>query len=150
MMKKLLCASALLAASFGTAMAKDGYRIQLKFKNLRDSGFYLAHYFAKPLPTIYKNDSGNLDKTGSGILSSTKKITGGMYMIMLSDRSTYFEFLLNNGDDLVINVDDINLLPARGVSVKNSPENEAFFKYEDFVRNVGEEHQDLNAQTGQG
>ncbi|WP_344828231.1 redoxin domain-containing protein [Rurimicrobium arvi] len=146
MMKKLLCASALLAASFGTAMAKDGYRIQLKFKNLRDSGFYLAHYFAKPLPTIYKNDSGNLDKTGSGILSSTKKITGGMYMIMLSDRSTYFEFLLNNGDDLVINVDDINLLPARGVSVKNSPENEAFFKYEDFVRNVGEEHQALNAQ----
>lgn len=143
-MKKLLCASALLATSFGTAIAKDGYRIQLKFKNLKDSGVYLAHYFAKPLPTIYKNDSAKLDKTGACVISSSKKITGGMYLVMLSDHSTYFEFLLNNGDDLVINVEDVNLLPARGVSIKNSPENEAFFTYEDFVRTVGEQHQALS------
>ncbi|MCC6185559.1 MAG: hypothetical protein IT256_00250, partial [Chitinophagaceae bacterium] len=101
-MKKLLAATLLLCGAYGNANAKDGYKIQLKFKDLKDSAYFLAHYFAKPLPTIYKTDSGKLDKNGMSVMKSDKKITGGMYLIMLSDRKTYFEFLLNNGDDLVI------------------------------------------------
>lgn len=123
--------------------SKDGYKIQLKFNNLSDSVIYLAHYFGKPLPTIYKTDSGKLDKSGNVILKSNKYITGGLYILMLSDRKSYFELILNNGDNLVINVTDIKQLPNGGITIKNSPENEVFLKYEAYVKNLGEEHQKL-------
>lgn len=141
----LLLACSILAFK-PQAQAKDGYTIQLKFNGLKDSMLYLAHYFAKPLPTIYKTDSGKLDKNGVVTLKSTKKITGGMYIIMLSDRKTYFEFLLNNGENIQIQVHNINELPSSGISIKNSVENEDFFAYEAYVKRVGEEHQALSNQ----
>ncbi len=145
-MKKLFSLSFLLGALCLQSLAKDGYKIQLKFKDLKDSSYFLAHYFAKPLPTIYKTDSGKLDKMGLSILKSDKKITGGMYLIMLSDRKTYFEFLLNNGDDLVITIESSKDLPSKGLKIQNSPDNESFIKYEEFVRSVGDEHQQLMTQ----
>lgn len=145
-MKKLLSIGLLLGSLCFQATAKDGYKIQLKFKDLKDSTYFLAHYFAKPLPTIYKTDSGKLDKMGGSVLKSDKKITGGMYLIMLSDRKTYFEFLLNNGDDITITIEDSKTLPSKGLSIQNSAENQAFIKYEEFVRKVGEEHQSLMAK----
>lgn len=148
-MKKLLSIGLILSALCHNVFAKDGYKIQIKINDVTDSGFYLAHYFAKPLPTIYKTDSGKLDKSGYAVLKSDKKITGGMYLIMLSDRKTYFEFLLNNGDDISINVNKIADLPSKGITIKNSPENESFLAYEAFVKKVGEEHQKLNDQLSQ-
>lgn len=145
-MKKLISFGLLLAGLSLQSIAKDGYRITLKFNDIKDSTYFLAHYFAKPLPTIYKTDSGKLDKTGLSVLKSDKKITGGMYLIMLSDRKTYFEFLLNNGDDITINVADSKNLPSKGLSIKNSPDNEAFIAYEEFVRVVGEEHMALSKE----
>lgn len=145
-MKKIISLGLLLSSICWQSAAKDGYRIQLKFKDVKDSAYFLAHYFAKPLPTIYKTDSGKLDKMGASVLSSDKKITGGMYLIMLSDRKTYFEFLLNNGDDLVITINDSKELPSKGLSIKNSAENDAFLQYEEFVRVIGEQHQTLSTQ----
>lgn len=142
-MKKLLSIGLLLGNLSFQAAAKDGYKIQLKFKDLKDSTYFLAHYFAKPLPTIYKTDSGKLDKMGASVLKSDKKITGGMYLIMLSDRKTYFEFLLNNGDDIIITIEDSKKLPSQGLSIQNSAENQSFIQYEEYVRKVGEEHQEL-------
>lgn len=142
-MKKILCAALLLFGLQSNSQAKDGYKIQLKFKDLKDSSYFLAHYFAKPLPTIYKTDSGKLDKSGASVMKSDKKITGGMYLIMLSDRKTYFEFLLNNGDDLVITIENSKDLPSKGLTIKNSADNDDFIKYEEFVRVVGEQHQAL-------
>src|SRR3954462_8633876 len=118
-MKKIVALAALFAGLSLNGVAKDGYKIQLKFNDVKDSAFFLAHSFAKPLPTIYKTDSGKLDKNGAAVLKSDQKITGGMYIIMLSDRKTYFEFLLNNGDDVIINVPDSKTLP-KGMSIKNS------------------------------
>lgn len=145
-MKKLLSIGLLLGSLCFQATAKDGYKIQLKFKDLKDSTYFLAHYFAKPLPTIYKTDSGKLDKMGASVLKSDKKITGGMYLIMLSDRKTYFEFLLNNGDDITITIEDSKTLPSKGLSIQNSADNQAFIQYEEYVRKVGEEHQALMAK----
>lgn len=147
-MKKILSLGLLLGSFWMQSSAKDGYKIQIKFNDVKDSSYFLAHYFAKPLPTIYKTDSGKLDKTGLSVLKSDKKITGGMYLIMLSDRKTYFEFLLNNGDDLIINITDSKELPSKGLTIKNSADNEAFLKYELFVSTMGAEHQALAEQLG--
>jgi len=141
-MKRKLITMCMLACAATAAQAKDGYRVQLKFKDVKDSMIYMAHYFAQPQPVIYKNDSVRVDKNGNAVMSSTKKITGGMYGIMLSDQSTYIELLLNNGDDITMTVGDLKDLP-KSLSFKNSPENDEYRTYGLFAKELGEKHRKL-------
>jgi peroxiredoxin len=124
--------------------AREGYRIQVKFIGTTDSMVYLAHYYGKPLPTIYKTDSARIDKKGQAILQSKEKTLGGIYMLLLSDRKTYFEFLLNDGDDMSI-VADASKLPD-GVVFKNSSENEHFQEYVKFLKGFAENQQSLQKE----
>jgi hypothetical protein len=101
--RNFLLAGFLVIAATASASARDGYKIQLKFTDIKDTLVYLAHYYGKPLPTIYRRDSVKLDKNGVGTMQTKEKIVGGIYMILLSDKATYFDFLLNNGDDITIN-----------------------------------------------
>lgn len=145
-MKKLLLFFALLAGFAGTALAKDGYKITLKFTdlNLKDSTVYLAHYYGKPLPTIYKADSGKFDKNNVAVIESKEKLVGGIYIILLSDHKTFFEFLLDNGDEMTITATSSTL--PDGLTFKNSPENERFVAYEHFLKTFGEGQQKLQSE----
>lgn len=136
-----IVASLLLAVSAHSAYAKDGYRIQVNFKNTKDTLVYLAHYYGKPLPTIYKTDSARIDKNGVANFSSKDKLLGGIYMMLLSDMKTYFEVLLDNGDDMSITA-DVSKLPD-GIMFKNTPENERFQQYFAFLKGFSAEQQAL-------
>lgn len=133
-----------MAVAAAWAGPRNGYRIQLKFTDVRDSVAYLAYYYGKPLPTIYKADSVRLDKNGSGVISSTEETVGGIYMILLSDKKTYFEFLLNNGDDISVTATAAKL--PQGLTFKNSPENERFHSYVNFLQTFAADQQSLQAQ----
>ncbi len=145
-MKKLLLFVALLAGFAGAASAKDGYKITLKFTdlNLKDSLVYLAHYYGKALPTIYKADSARFDKNNVAVLQSKEELVGGIYIILLSDHKTFFEFLLNNGDEMSMTATSTNL--PDGIIVKGSPENERFIAYERFLKDFGEGQQKLQQE----
>jgi peroxiredoxin len=125
----------------GVASARDGYKITLKFTDVKDSVVYLAHYFGKPLPTIYKSDSARFDKNGVAVIESNEKTLGGIYIILLSDKKTYFEFLLDNGDEMTITA-TASKLPD-GLVYKNSPENERFLEYVRFLKDFGGRQQAL-------
>lgn len=127
MSKRFYTTLILLIASL-PAFSADGYKIRLKLNGVSDSLVYLVHYYGKPLPTIYKSDSAKLDKNGVAVFHSKETINGGTYLMLLSDKATNFEFLLNNGDDIGITA-DIKNLPA-SITFKNSPENERFVAYE--------------------
>lgn len=132
-----------MAVSAALAVPKNGYRIQLKFTDVTDSVAYLAYYYGKPLPTIYKADSVRLDKNGVGVLKSDQETLGGIYMILLSDKKTYFEFLLNNGDDISVTATAAKL--PEGLVFKNSPENIGFHGYVHFLQDFSQEQQKLQA-----
>lgn len=137
----LLCLFALNANSFG----KNGYHIKVKLANTTDTMAYLAHYYGKPLPTIYKNDSAYFDKNGVlNFVNNDSAIIGGIYMILLSDKKTYFEFLLNNGDDLSITA-DVKDLPY-SLKFTNSPENEHFQEYINFLKEFGKKQEAYNSE----
>lgn len=137
-MKKILLLLAVLMGAVGMANAKDGYKISVKFtdRNLKDSLVYLAHYYGQALPKIYKLDSGTFDKNNTAVIESNEKIVGGIYIILLSDHATFFEFLLNNGDDMSITA-KAGDLPGSLV-FKGSAENERFVAYERFLKTFGE------------
>ncbi|MBS1776747.1 MAG: DUF5106 domain-containing protein [Bacteroidetes bacterium] len=125
-------------------IAKDGYRIQLNLNGAKDSMVFLAHYYGKPLPTIYKTDSARIDKNGRAILQSKEYTLGGIYILMLQDKKTYLEFLLNNGDDFIINA-DVAKLPD-GVTFKNSEENQHFQQYVNFLTGFSKKQEGLQQQ----
>lgn len=131
-------------ANAGLSQGKSGYKIQLKLKDVNDSMAYLAHYYGKPLPTIYKTDSAKIDKNGNALFESKEKTLGGIYMILLSDKKTYFEFLLNDGDNMTIS-GSVKELPT-GLTFKNSQQNVDFLEYVKFLSDYGKKQQDLMAQ----
>jgi peroxiredoxin len=145
-MKKIFL-FALIIAGFATpALAKDGYKITLKFTdlNLKDSLVYLAHYYGKPLPTIYKADSARFDKNNVAVFQSNEKTLGGIYIMLLGDHKTYFEFILNNGDDMGITATSTTL--PEGLKFKNSPENDRFIAYEQYLKEFGAGQQALQKE----
>jgi len=142
-MRQILLALLILSLGNTNIFAQDGYKLKLKFTDQTDQKIFLAHYYGKPLPTIYKVDSGMIDKNGNAVLESKNKIIGGLYMIIMGDNAHYFEFLLDNGNTLDMTA-TVAKMPL-GVTFKNSPENERFFKYVSFLNDVGSKHQQLAA-----
>lgn len=139
-----LLAFLLCGSLFYQARAANGYDLKVKFTDVKDSVAYLAHYYAKPLPTIYKIDSARFDKNGVATFKNSKETLGGIYLILLTDKKTYFEFLLNDGDKMTITATAAKL--PGGVKYENSPENERFSSYITFLKEFGQKQQSLMAQ----
>ncbi|WP_118952349.1 TlpA family protein disulfide reductase [Taibaiella helva] len=140
-MKKLLL-SGICAALGLTAFARDGYKIEVKFKqDVTDSFVYLAHYYAKALPTIYKTDSGRVINKRTAIIESKDSVLGGIYLLLFDNRTKFTEFILNNGDAMTINVDTTDM-PAN-ITFKGSEENTRYVAYEKFLMGYGKKQQAL-------
>jgi thiol-disulfide isomerase/thioredoxin len=137
------CLAYFLVINAGLAQ-KDGYKIKVTLKDTKDSMAYLAHYYGKPLPTIYKTDSARFDKNGVATFESKENTLGGIYMILLSDKKTYFEMLLNNGDNFSVS-GSVNNLPD-GLEFKNSAENVRFLEYVKFLSTYGTKQKALMEQ----
>ena len=141
-MKRILLIALLLVSIGQLTFAHQGYQIQLKIQGVKDSMVYLVHYYGRPLPTIYKRDSAHFNKNGIAVFNSNdSSFVGGIYMMLLSDKKTYFEFLLNNGDNMEITA-NANKLPE-DITFKNAPENEHFQEYVNFLKGYSVSQQEL-------
>lgn len=120
---------------------KDGFKIKVKFTDVTDSSIFLVHYYGKPLPTIYRTDSAKLDKNGVAVFESDTFTLGGIYMVLMSDKSTYFEMLLNNGDEFTVTATKSKL--PTGLEFKGSPQNERFVKYVGYLMDYSQRSQAL-------
>lgn len=146
-MKKLFVYLSLITGFATSASARDGYHINLKFTDVKDTMVYLVHYYGKPLPTIYKTDSARIDKNGIATFDNKNKTLGGIYLMLTADKKRYFEFLLNNGDDMTISANATGVTEGtiENLSYKNSPENEHFVAYMNFLKGFGQGQQKLQA-----
>lgn len=137
--------SSICAAMGLVSFAKDGYKIEVKFKqDIPDSFVYLAHYYAKALPTIYKTDSGRVINKRTAVIESKENVLGGIYLLLFDNRAKFTEFILNNGESMTIEVDTVNM-PAN-ISFKGSPENTRYVEYERFLMGYGKKQQALMDQ----
>lgn len=144
-MKQLFLFLALFVGVSSNSSARDGYQINLKFTGVTDSMVYLVHYYGKPLPTIYKSDSARIDSKGNAVFDTKTKLNGGIYLMLTGDHKRYFEFLLNNGDDMTItaNATGVTEGSIEALTYKNSPENERFVAYMNFLKGFGRQQEKL-------
>ena len=145
------------------SMAADAYQIHLKMPDTNDTMIFLLHYYGKNRPTLFKVDSARIDKRGNAeFKGKDPDFVGGIYVMLLSNRTCDFEFLLNKGDNISMNVktskitvDDaekktkIEALKVDKITFSNSPENERFEEYVDFLKEYAETEKKFENQLKQ-
>lgn len=148
-MKRISIALLLFIAASFSAYAKDGYKLEVKFKqDIPDSVVYLAHYFGKHLPTIYKSDSARVLNKRKVVFDSKKRLLGGIYMVIYNNNSRITEFILDNGNSFEINIDNSTGKKSEldGLEFKNSPENSRYLVYNKFMEALAERHKAVTAK----
>lgn len=140
---KYLLSFALLFMGFHNAFAKDGYEIKINFKQPVENEYvYIAHYYAKPMPTVYKTDSTKVINKKTAVFKSKEKVLGGMYLLLFNDNKNFFEFILENGSQFEITVDTTDI--PKNLTFKNSNENTQYVNYQKELAKYGERQSKLN------
>ena len=146
-MKKTTLISALLLLCLPHLLsAREGYHINLKMADMKDTMVYLVHYYGQARPHIFIADSAVFDKRGLAVFDCKKPdFVGGIYMILIKDKAqTNFEILLNKGDEISISALKSQL--PDGITVKGSAENEGFKQYLEFVKRYAAEQKKLEEE----
>jgi len=144
-MKKTLCFLLLFLWSFVALQAKDGYKIKIQFKqDIPDSVVYLARYFAKPPPTIYRIDSGKVINKRTVTIETKDSILGGIYMILFDKNSKNQDILVDNGLDMEMIIDTAAIPDA--TVFKGSPENVRHAEFQKEAGTFGRSVKDLTQQ----
>lgn len=140
-MKKLFLGLALLLSG-SPLFAREGYHISVNFKqNIPDKYVYLAHYYAKSFPTVYRVDSAKVIDHKEAVFSTKDSVLGGIYMVLYKHNSKLAEFVLDNGDKFEMSVDTGG--KPSGITFKNSPMNTDYVAYQEYLNKYGAERMSL-------
>lgn len=140
-MKRTIVTAFLFLAAF-SSFAKKGYKVDVILpSDAKDSMVYLAHYFGKTLPTIFKIDSAKISDRHSVTFENKDSILGGIYLIIYSKNTQYAEILLNNGDNYSMAISHAN--NKQEVTFKNSPENSRYVAYNIEMEKLAETNKSL-------
>lgn len=132
-MKKLLFffTATLLVLAAGA----QGYNIKLQ-SNYKAGTVYLTYYMGKD---FILQDSSAVSNTGVAVFKSTKKLPGGIYVIVFPGKRLTADFLIDKEQIMNI-VADTNRLDK--IQITGSPANVLFKQYQAFVAVKGKQLQD--------
>ncbi len=120
-----------------TAGAQTGYSIKITFKPFKNQYIYLGHYFGKSYPII---DSAMLNDKSEAVFKGTKPLNHGIYLVGYPNKSGFFEILVDRQQQFSVLADSATI--AKGVKFENSPDNDMFVKYQQYMSAKGK---DINA-----
>lgn len=109
------------------AQKSDAYRIELQLSDLKDTTLLLGYHFGDKK---FVADTARVDSKGVAVFQGDTPLPGGMYIVILPQRS-YFDILI--GDNQVFSLSTSVENPQEDMVVKNSPENNAFVEYQNFM-----------------
>lgn len=124
MMKKLLpifLFYSILLTQYSFAQS-EGYQIKVTIQGLHDTTIQLAYHYGDKQ---YIKSSTTVDSNGFGVFQDTLALPGGMYMIVIPDR-TYFEIMID--EDQYFEIETRNFNFANHMIIKGSEVNELMYK----------------------
>lgn len=128
----------LLCLGLSVFAQKKGYKVTFNFKQpVTGEVVYLARYYGKPFPTVFKMDSLALNDQNrtSFTFQSKDKILGGFYVLIFNNRTKVLDFLLDNGYKMTIETDTTG--KRMNSTVKGNLDNELNFE----LGKIGEEYE---------
>ena len=117
----------LLAINLNEAQAAPAYEIKIKLKDLPDTTFYLANYYAK---NQYYKDTARSNSKGLLVFTGEDELEEGMYALVLGNRKIFDFFIIEKFFEL--ETDTVNT--QQNMQVKGSKENELFFSYINYLK----------------
>lgn len=117
------------------------YDYEFHIKGAENQTIYMANYYGAQ---TYYNDTTQADAKGVARFKGEGVKPGGIYLIVLGDKQTYFEVVINE-PKVVMMTSATN--PVKDMVVKVSDENKAFYSYMRFVTEVQETIKSLNEQN---
>jgi peroxiredoxin len=128
----------ILAATFA-AKASSGYEIKVQVHGLADSALFLGNHYGDKQ---YVRDTIKLDQTGTGIFKGPDSLPGGIYLVILPNK-TYFEILVNE-QKFEIETDTLDYV--QNMKVKGSVENTLFNEHQKYIIAKSRETQQIKAR----
>ena len=148
-MKQIAVITLLFLCSLST-QAKNGFKVEVTFKqDVPDSFVYLAHYFGKGLPTIYKMDSARVINKRTVVFERKDSILGGIYMVIYNHNSKLSDFLLDNGNSFTVIIDNNGEKKPDHLEFKNSPENTRNQEYNKMMVALTEKNKTITETLAQ-
>src|SRR5436190_8901946 len=131
-MKRILLPLSLLLSI--QVFAQTGYNIKVTFRPFKKQYIYLGHYFGKQYPIV---DSALLNEKSEAVFKGAKTLPGGIYLIGYPDRSGFFEVLIDKQQNFSVIADTATI--KKGIQFINSPDNEVFNNYQQYMAVKGKE-----------
>ena len=108
--------------------AQNGYEIKVTLKPFKNEYIYLGHYSGKQYPI---DDSVMLNDKSEGTFKGKEKLGGGIYLVVYPSKSKFFEILLDKQQHFSVIADTATL--SKKKTFINSPDNELFEKYQQYM-----------------
>ncbi|HRX66912.1 MAG TPA: thioredoxin-like domain-containing protein [Tenuifilaceae bacterium] len=106
---------------------KKGYRIEVNVDGVKDTTIMLGYHLGDKK---YVADTTFVNSSGVGVFEGDSLLDGGMYLIILPER-TYFDILVGDNQQFGVKTSFENLIDD--LEFTNSPENTAFANYQRFM-----------------
>ncbi|RYG52242.1 MAG: redoxin domain-containing protein [Chitinophagaceae bacterium] len=136
-MKKLLIVPILLLS--GLIMAQTGYEIKVTLKPFKNQYIYLGHYSGKQYPVV---DSAMLNEKIEAVFKGKKTLGGGIYLVVYPNKDRFLEMLIDKNQKFSVIADTSDLMAKKFI---NSPDNELFINYQQFMAVKGRAMDEGNA-----
>ncbi|MFW5757600.1 MAG: thioredoxin-like domain-containing protein [Bacteroidota bacterium] len=127
-LRKLFYSFVLVVLIGNFALAGKDYQINVQIEGVADTTALLAYHYGNQQ---YVHDTVNVDMQGNFSFSGDTLLDKGMYLIVLPGQK-YFEILVDDNQNFNIRADNNNLVGS--MKFENSPENEVFYRYMQFLR----------------
>jgi peroxiredoxin len=143
---KRLVILAIVSFSITFTACAQGYKIEVNIEGLKDTSILLGYHFGEKK---FVSDTAQVNSKGVAIFQGDSLLPGGMYIVILPQRS-YFDILIGENQRFSISTSLDNMM--EDLEFKNSPENTAFANYQRFMaqkqQKMGELRQQLQTSSG--
>ncbi len=121
--------------------AQSGYNIKFRINGLKDTTCLVAYYYSNG---TYIKDTIKVDGSGRCDYKAPADLPKGLYVLVITDK-IFFDFVINN--DHKFSMETTPSDPINKMVIKDSPENDLFYKYLRYNREKFDQVQELDKKS---
>ena len=131
---RILTGFLLMVFSVLHAQSQNAYEITANIQPFKKGHLYLAYHFGNKQ---YLLDSAKIGEDGNAVFSGTKKLQGGIYMIVYPEKNSWIECIIDKQQKFSIKTDTSNAIV--NLQFEGSSDNTLFSTYQKKSLDIGKQ-----------